>query len=385
MSLVPSEVLEAVRQVPGQDSAGVALRIASLNAARERRTDVAFPVGELDPQTSSTSFGNLGDALSRGPTSPGEAALVGALLALSLDRAVLAEPAPRRELATSLVWLAARTRVDALPFLDAAFGDAADVVWRDVADLVSQPGGLDKGERLVAVSALQASTSGAAQSLGRELAERLPDSALRRAASSPSPAPALAGELVAAPFGVAGTVVSTLSGFALVRAATRLVGRLAFAYRRPASLSLGARGLEVEHRTELLGRVLGRRTVVVPFANLAAVAREVRYARLGLYVGLVALVVGTYVGVGLLVDGARVPGGSPSLFGMGIAAVGVGIVLDFGLSVAFDAARHTVRIVITPRRGARLCIGGLDPAGADRLLLALARNAGSAQGVPLGE
>lgn len=385
MTLGPSEVLEAVRQVPGQDSAGVALRTASLNAARERRADVAFPVGELDPATSSTPLGNLGDALARGPTSPGEAALVGALLALSLDSAVLVDAAPRRELAASLVWLAARTRVDALPYLDAALGDAADAVWRDVAELISQPGGVDKGERLVALSALQTSTSSAAQPLGRDLAERAPDSALRRASSISSPMAALAGELVAAPFGVAGTVISTLSGFALVRAAARLVGRLAFAYRRPASLSLDPRGLEVEHRTELLGRVLGRRTLVVPFTNLAAVAREVRYARLGLYAGLVALVVGTYVGVGLLVDGARVPGGSPSLLGMGIAAVGVGIVLDFGLSVAFDAARHTVRIVITPRRGARLCIGGLDPAGADQLLHALARNAGSAHGVPLGE
>ncbi len=184
----------------------------------------------------------------------------------------------------------------------------------------------------------------------------------------------LSGELGSPPSGPVATVLIALSGVALVRAVTRLVGRAVLAYRHPAELRLSERGLEISHRTELLGRVLRDSETLIPLSNLSSITREVRYARLGLYAGLVALVLGTYVGAGLLVDGVRVPGGSPSLLGLGLGAVALGIGLDYLLSVVVDAVRKTCRVVVIPHHGRRLCIQGLDPGVADSVLSRLAKS-----------
>jgi hypothetical protein len=188
----------------------------------------------------------------------------------------------------------------------------------------------------------------------------------------------LVGELTTPPSELVAVVLLAISGVAFVRGALRVAGRLAFGFRRPAELRLSERGLEVSHRTELLGRVLLDSETLIPLSNLSSVTREVRHARLGLYAGLIALVGGTYVGVGLLVDGVRVPGGSPSLLGLGLGAIALGIVLDFALAVVVDTARKTCRVVVTPRHGRRLCVQGLDPAAADRVLARLAESVGAA-------
>lgn len=188
----------------------------------------------------------------------------------------------------------------------------------------------------------------------------------------------LSGELTAAPHGPVGTALMAVSGITLVRAGLKLGGRLALAYRRPAELRLSERGLEISHRTELLGKVLADRETLIPLSNLSSITREIRFARLGLYAGLLALVLGTYVGFGLLIDGTRVAGGSPSLLGMGLAAIAVGIGLDYVLSVVVDAVRKTCRIVVVPQHGRHLCLEGLDPADTDRVLSRVAESLGAA-------
>jgi hypothetical protein len=187
----------------------------------------------------------------------------------------------------------------------------------------------------------------------------------------------LSGELTTPPGSAIVAALSVLSGLSLVRGALRLAGRTAFAYRRPAELRLSERGVEVSHRTELLGRVLRDGETVIPLSNLASISREVRFARLGLYAGLLALVVGTYIGAGLLIDGVRVPGGSPSLLGFGLAAIVLGIVLDYVFAVVWDAVKQTCRVVVTPQRGRALCIQGLDPREADRVLAELSERLGT--------
>lgn len=181
----------------------------------------------------------------------------------------------------------------------------------------------------------------------------------------------LTGELTRAPRGLLATVLVTVSGIALVRGAARLVGRVALGYRRPAAVELDSRGLSISHRLELLGRTLGETEVLVPLSNIASVSREARHARLGLYAGLLALAVGTYVGVGMVVDGFRVPGGSPSLLGLGALLVVLGIVLDYGLSTVLAAARDKCRLVVTPRDGRALCVEGLVAAEVDAVLARL--------------
>ena len=189
------------------------------------------------------------------------------------------------------------------------------------------------------------------------------------------PVSSLRGELARPPGAPWATVLSAVSGVALVRGTARVVGRVALAYRRPATLELGPRGLSISHRTELLGKVLAERETVVPLSNLASITREVRYSRLGLYAGLLSLVIGTYIGAGFLVDGARVPGGSPSLLGMGLAAIAIGILLDYVLAVAIDAVKKTCQIVVRAHHGPAVCLAGLDVAEADRVLAEVARAA----------
>lgn len=184
----------------------------------------------------------------------------------------------------------------------------------------------------------------------------------------------LTGELTGAPRGSLTTVLVTISGIAFARGAARWFGRIALGYRRPANVQLDTRGLHISHKLELLGRTLDESETLVPLSNLASISRETRYARLGLYAGLLSLAIGTYLGVGLFVDGVRVPGGSPSLLGLGALFVVLGIVLDYGLSTAGSALRNTCRLVVTPRDGRSLCVEGLTADAVDAVLAGLAES-----------
>lgn len=187
----------------------------------------------------------------------------------------------------------------------------------------------------------------------------------------------LEGDLTTTPRGIVVTVLATIFGIAFVRGAARWIGRLAFGYRKPARVLLSARGLEISYRVELLGRKLSERETIVPLSNLASISRETRFSRLGLHAGLLALALGTYVGVGLLVDGLRVEGGSPSLLGLGLLFVAIGIVLDYGLSTAIAARRQTCRLVVLLREGPGLCVEGLKPEAVDAVLARLSSSLGS--------
>jgi len=128
----------------------------------------------------------------------------------------------------------------------------------------------------------------------------------------------------------------------------------------------------VRWRVELLGRTLRDRDLVVPRHGLADATREVRYPSAALYAALVALVVGTYVGVSAFADGLRAA--SPSLLVTGIALIALGLVLDFALTSLLPGMRGKCRVLLTPRRGAPLCLGGIDAGTADALLTKLTRH-----------
>ena len=113
------------------------------------------------------------------------------------------------------------------------------------------------------------------------------------------------GELVAPPRGPVALVLLGVTGLLAAAHLVRLLGRVALRYRRPAELTATAKGVTVKSRTELLGRTLRQREVVIPVERLLRATREVRYPRLGLYAGLFALAVGSYFGVSLLIDGVR--------------------------------------------------------------------------------
>lgn len=163
-----------------------------------------------------------------------------------------------------------------------------------------------------------------------------------------------------------------MTGILFAVQAARLLARVALAYKQPAELTLSEDGsVRVHWRVELLGRTLRDREVVVPRAALLRATREVRYPRLALYAGLLALAVGSYVGVSAFVDGVRAA--SPSLLASGLVIVVLGLALDFALSSVAPGAKGRCRLLVVPRDGAKLCVAGVEPRRADAVLARLSR------------
>jgi hypothetical protein len=163
------------------------------------------------------------------------------------------------------------------------------------------------------------------------------------------------------------TVLLGVTGIVILVQLVRLVARFALAYRRPAEVSLATDGaVRIRWRTQMLGRTLREHDVRLPRTEIARAVREVRYPALGLYAGLLALVAGSFVGVSTLVDGVRA--GSLSVAALGLAAMTLGIALDFALSSLNPGRRGRCRMLVVPRRGSPLCVGSLDLASADGLL-----------------
>jgi hypothetical protein len=180
------------------------------------------------------------------------------------------------------------------------------------------------------------------------------------------------GEMMPAPRGPVVTVLMAVTGVLLVVRGARLVARVALAYRQPAELVLSEDGgVRVHWRTQLLDRTLGDGDVHVPRGALVRASREVLYPRVATYAGLLALVVGSIVGVSTLVDGVR--SSSPSLIASGLGIVAVGLGLDFVASIVTPGMRGRCRVVVVPRDGARLCIGAVDVTSADALLSRLSQ------------
>jgi hypothetical protein len=149
--------------------------------------------------------------------------------------------------------------------------------------------------------------------------------------------------------------------------ASRLIG-----YRREASLCFCERGLSIDERTQLSGRTLVAARRFIPRENLARVSREVRYSGSALRVGLVALILGTYVGTGLIRDGGLARSPSPQLIASGLLILALGVLIDFVLSTAIDSRRGRCRVVIEPRRGSAFSCCHVDASLADQALHRLA-------------
>jgi hypothetical protein len=336
----------------------------------------------LTRDAAATAYGNALDVLERGPTGDAERALVRALAAHALAAHPPVERDAEDRAATELLWLALHTPFDATGLLDRALAEAAPSMWDAIADRMrriddgSLPGG-DRAEALLAAIALASSPAPAAAKLVSALAAEVRDDkvayVLARTGDA-APVERLAGEIAPRPRGSFASALLGLTGISLILHAARLVGRFAFAYRRPAELTLSEDGgVRLRWRVELLGRTLRDRDVVVPRSGLARAAREVRYPGLALYAALLALVFGTYVGVSAFVDGVRAA--SPSLLGVGLLLVGLGLALDFALSSVLPGTRGQCRILLTPRQGAPLCLGGVDVSAADAILKKLVARA----------
>ncbi len=339
----------------------------------------------VDPQRDfATAWGNCWEVLEHGARSAEQVSLIGALLALGLRPQFPSSPEQERAAAALLIWLTAHTSCAALPPLERLLGAEARPLWLAVSALVEDPltGGVDFGrtESLVAAVSLGEARAEAAREIAGDVAPRVDDLVLRSLLAGSQTqgaagASSLVGELAPPPKSPWVTAILAVTLVLAVAHVSRLIARYVFAYKRPAKLVLSQRGLEVTYHTELLGRTLRERATLVPLSNLASVTREVRFARLGMYAGLVALVIGSYVGMGLFVDGVRVPGGSATLLGLAVLFILLGLLIDFALSSLSDSVRGKCRLLVVPRKGRALCVGSLNPRDADAVLSSVAEQA----------
>src|SRR5882724_7914225 len=178
--------------------------------------------------------------------------------------------------------------------------------------------------------------------------------------------PKFEGELSSAPRGPLLTAALAITGILLVIEVGRLIARHVLVLRRPTEVRLTPTGIEITGETFLVGKHLRAHKTVIPREGLVRATREARYPSLPMYAGLLALALGSYLGVGLFVDGARAA--SPSMLATGLLLALAGVGLDFALSSLVPGRLGKSRVVLVPRRGPVLCIAGVDPARADLLL-----------------
>jgi hypothetical protein len=296
-----------------------------------------------------TPFGNALDVLDRGPNSADERALAHALAAHALAAHRPKDAAEEVLAANDLLWLAVHTPFDALGLIDKALGDDAPRLWTAIQGVLR--GGLSGAVGPLLPSGLGVAVPGAAA----------------------APAEPLRGQMAPTPRGPVATTLLALTGVLLVAHAARLFGRVALAYKTPAEVVLSDDGgVRVRWRVELLGRTLRDRDVLVPRAALGRAVREVRFSGVALYAGLLALVLGSYVGVSAFVDGVR--SASPALLAVGLLIVALGLSLDFVFSCAVPGARGRCRVLFVPRTGRKLCVGDVDQGRADSMLGRLSRS-----------
>lgn len=314
------------------------------------------------------------DVLRRGASTEDERAIASALAAMALSETTSGE-GEIEATAASLIHLASTTSFDASMLVDRAFGDRAGDVWRAIADRIRRWDGgrlpsASRGEIAVASAILASSTSKAAQVARAACSPE--DPLLARILSEPNgkvEETRIDGELTTAPRSPVATFFLAISGILLIVTVARLFGRFALSYRRPAELWISERGIRVKTKTQLLGRTLREREIRIDKGGLARAVREVRFPSLGVYLGLLFLAVGSYVGVGALVDGVRAA--SPSLLGTGLLVVAGGIALELLLASVGPGATGTCRVFFLPRRGAKVCVATKDASRADAALAKL--------------
>ena len=339
----------------------------------ERTVDSTWDEGQRQ-----TPFGDLVRVLSHGPRDDAERALASALAAHSIAHAATSGALPA-ELARRAVSLASYSPFDPTPLLDVAFGASAGPCWEALGHMVSQADvRYDditlRTEAISAALALSASTDLAARSVVARL--EVHDTRLRCALRGNGEPPekkgntvaptCLHGELLPTPRGPIATTFLALSGILFLARGARAFARLALGYRRPTDVIIAEDSVKIRTKTEMLGRVLADSEVVVPRFGLLRAQRDIRYPRVTFYAGLIALFLGSAIGMGLFTDGVRAA--SPSLLGVGLLIASIGVGLDFFFSSLRPSVNGACRLTFVPRRGKALSIGGVDPAAADVLL-----------------
>lgn len=386
-----SALFEELRGHPHGEGLAKLVHALAFSAFDEKRTDLEegirdaaerLGVAETDAET---SHGNAIRALKKGRgATTAERALLGALLA---NGVVLGRSNEKSDetIASALAWLAANTVVDGLSRLDAASvargGEPAiGPLWRAAGKLVStfEDAGptpaFGRASALVVLAALSASEDRDAAEVRAALATSVRDplllTVLRGGGAFDRDRPiVMAGEVTAAPRSWIATLLLTITMILPILAVLKLLGRYALHLRRPAELRVNEGGVTVQARYELLGKTLREFEVHIPRVALSRAARQIRYPKLGTYIGIATLLIGSYIGLRLVIDGAR--SGAPEFLGIGTAILVGALALDYALARLPSLAKNRCEIYFQPKKGGSIAIAAIDPILADRALTLL--------------
>lgn len=341
----------------------VGQRIRELGIARE---DAAFPSG------------NLFEILERGPESEVDHALVAALAVSHwVDL-----PGPRRAEVMEAwteraLWLATHTRYPVFACVDRLLdAHAADAYWEKIGTRLLSARAetpADAARAAAWCAALRGSTSIESSRILGRVGEDAADAAVRAMAaphvSGGGGAHAVTGRAGHAPPGGFRGVLRLVSGWALVQ---WLLRALAFVVtlRREVTLQFGGAGLEVLGSTRLFGREVRHSRATYPFRAVRAASREVRFPRVHLLVGALALGVSLLLGGLWVAEGVRT--GETYLLMAGGALILGGALLDLAVSVLPLGRRGRVAVQLHADE-ARIALVGVDEARVDAFLRELER------------
>lgn len=385
MSVSRRDILAALREHAQSERLCQRAADVCLSAAKAKRADWlsartvaldASPLTPLSPSEAETPFGNLLEMLDRGAQTPVEWSVLGAALALSVARrwaSLRATDEPTvedRQLLSNVAWLAANTGCNSWTFLSLDETASDGALWCHVDGALD---GFDVAEQLALAVGLVEGGSEPALQLKANWLERTGNPSLVSLLETSATSPWLVGQVRRGPRPGWLLVLQAVSGYLVVEAIGRLFSRYVLWSRREARVRVSPRGLEVVSRRHLLGRPFEERRELIPLSELSEVSRETRYRGLLLYVGLACLLVGSFLGTGLLLDGLRVPGTSPSLLTVGLGVLALGVTIDFCLTRWSTVVEGRGALRVSRQRGRGYFIYQLDPKEPEELVERVAR------------
>ncbi len=380
---------EAITDHPRMDVLATLVFTAAMSAADEERVRLSDGIDELarDAQIGGeegliAGHDLLGSMRGGDMADGGVRELLGRLMAEGVAIRMADETVDFERLAARLSWLSAHTAIDALWHLDEhAAGDKLGSLWTAVGAHVAllDAEGRDRGEAACALASLRRSQHPEARAMRGKIEDSLLDASLRDSAPEGENAPArvaeprrrevvLSGERVSPPPSSLSLVLQAVTGVLLLRGCVYVISRWILRVERPIQLRFSPEGVTAKVELRLLGRTLRTAETRINISNLALAQTEIRFPRMGLYVGLTALAVGSYVGVKFMTEAALV--GSPSLIALGATVVGAGLMLDFLFSSLLPGRAEKRLVLLVPRRGAKLAVSTSDE-GAMRAALDL--------------
>jgi hypothetical protein len=393
-----SEVERAARAVAALDGAGALCALVFDVVSRQAEGGTLFS-GEkfiegraeahgVTREAAETPLGNVLSLLERGPETALHWALLSALFARGFADAVRAKPGQRKQLCAKLAVHCAFLEVQspyrvlaALPHLSDA--ELAGDVYAALGELVLDedapaPSAAHRARNAGRIAALEAAAAPAARA-ALERVEReardgysraLASLALGRAPRLPEPKCILSGRAGRFPRGAALSLLSWLSGFALLR----WIGRVALSAigcRREVELELLGEAVRVRKRMRLLGRVVRDDEQVHPVARLCVARRSQRYPALQVALGACSFALGLLLGGLFVFDAFRVGDGSLWAFAALFLLGGAALDLAFGVVIPGRVGRVVLDLDLERRQ--RISITGVPIEQADALLAALAR------------